>query len=485
MNRNVSKRTENHNEEISEDNTSSERIKNNKKIRSKLPEKEFEIRRSLLIELIEDNVHFSGAYNILLSFTVLHMTVINFTEYVHHGRLSPALQLILNNFGQFQMTFIIWLGINIGSFLCYYFFVFWTKMRQKVPFTKFFDILCMILLVKYFGFLLYIIPVLINLLDVPFASSMIILGESVRFLMKIYAFARDNTAKVLKQKSDEKDNKLPTFSHFVYFVYAPTAVYKDQYPRQISSSFFNSSLTFPFCPVPNQSQTTNVRWNFVVARLAEILWTILCQAHVYTYMIVPMYEDTCKQPVTLIEFFILLLKTCIPSTVLLWLTFISTIHSTQNAVGEILRFGDRMFYSDWWNVQNLQQYYKKWNWVVGDFLYIYINKDLNDNVCPDKRFFAKLTTILISAVLHDWVASIALGFYSPVTSIVMILSICMLSNGKPKDNKFYKFITWVCVPIGISLIATMMFTEHFARLNLPSNTNGTFQYWKHCIVYKS
>lgn len=54
--------------------------------------------------------------------------------------------------------------------------------------------------------------------------------------MKNHAFVRSNIPRVLVaiQKSESrKDGKdlVPTFQKFIYFMFAPTLIYRDQYPR--------------------------------------------------------------------------------------------------------------------------------------------------------------------------------------------------------------------------------------------------------------
>lgn len=57
-----------------------------------------------------------------------------------------------------------------------------------------------------------------------------------RLLMKSHAFVRSNVprAKQFKAKSDGNDkysSPCPGFSHFLYFLFVPTLVYRDSYPR--------------------------------------------------------------------------------------------------------------------------------------------------------------------------------------------------------------------------------------------------------------
>ena len=52
--------------------------------------------------------------------------------------------------------------------------------------------------------------------------------------------------------------------------------------------------------------------------------------------------------------------------------FDGVLHSWMNMFGELIKFGDRQFYDDWWNVKDFAGYYRKWNIIVHEFLYYYI-----------------------------------------------------------------------------------------------------------------
>ncbi len=40
--------------------------------------------------------------------------------------------------------------------------------------------------------------------------------------------------------------------------------------------------------------------------------------------------------------------------------FYLLFHSFLNALGEVLRFADREFYHDWWNANNILDFWKTW-----------------------------------------------------------------------------------------------------------------------------
>ena len=65
----------------------------------------------------------------------------------------------------------------------------------------------------------------------------------------------------------------------------------------------------------------------------------------------------------------------LPATVCLLLIFFGFLHSWLNAFAELLRFPDRVFYEDWWNVTEFGTYFRKWNGVVHEWLYYYVYLD--------------------------------------------------------------------------------------------------------------
>ena len=52
-----------------------------------------------------------------------------------------------------------------------------------------------------------------------------------------------------------------------------------------------------------------------------------------------------------------------------WLAgFYALFQSFLNGLAEIMRFGDREFYTDWWNVSSIRAYWTNWNRPVYHFM---------------------------------------------------------------------------------------------------------------------
>jgi len=75
-----------------------------------------------------------------------------------------------------------------------------------------------------------------------------------------------------------------------------------------------------------------------------------------------------------------------------------------NGFAELTRFGDRLFYEDWWNSVTHDEFLRKWNRPVYNYLmkvvYSYARK------MGTKKWKAMMMTIMYSSVLHELVLAI-------------------------------------------------------------------------------
>ena len=59
-----------------------------------------------------------------------------------------------------------------------------------------------------------------------------------------------------------------------------------------------------------------------------------------------------------------ILKLAIPNVYGWILMFYAFFHAWLNLLGELTRFGDRVFYKDWWNSLYIDEYWRTWNLVL-------------------------------------------------------------------------------------------------------------------------
>jgi hypothetical protein len=79
-------------------------------------------------------------------------------------------------------------------------------------------------------------------------------------------------------------------------------------------------------------------------------------------------------------------------------------HLTLNLLAELLRFGDRCFYKDWWNATTFSTYWRTWNmpvhqWLVRHAYFPMMRAGASKTV-------ANLLVFVISAVFHELLVSV-------------------------------------------------------------------------------
>lgn len=169
-----------------------------------------------------------------------------------------------------------------------------------------------------------------------------------------------------------------TLRNLTYFWWAPTLVYQPVYPRSPS-----------------------IRWSFVVKRIIEavslaiVIWVASAQ------YAVPLLQNSLPKMSTL-DLISIVERIFKLSTISLfcWLAgFFLFFHSFLNGLAEIMRFGDREFYTDWWNAANIRSYWTMWNKPVFTFMKRHVYSPLVGRGIPPT--LAQIIVFLFSGILHE------------------------------------------------------------------------------------
>jgi len=169
-----------------------------------------------------------------------------------------------------------------------------------------------------------------------------------------------------------------SFGNLCYFWWAPTLVYQPVYPR-----------------------SPKIRWDFVIRRSCEfVILCILIWITAAQYA-VPLLHNSVDD-ISKVRGLNILERVMKLSTISLvcWLAgFFALFQSFLNALAEVMRFGDREFYGDWWNSSDLRTYWTSWNKPVTHFMKRHIYAPMiGRGVHP---VVAQLLTFLFSGVLHE------------------------------------------------------------------------------------
>jgi diacylglycerol O-acyltransferase-1 len=138
-----------------------------------------------------------------------------------------------------------------------------------------------------------------------------------------------------------------TLLNMYYFWLAPTLTYQ---------------IAFPRSPI--------IRWWKVASLLLRLLISISLLGFLTAQIISPNLDNLVEdlEPtggrITSHILAKYLLKVTIANTYAWLLVFYIYFHLCLNLVAEILRFGDRIFYRDWWNSSEISAYWRLWNMPV-------------------------------------------------------------------------------------------------------------------------
>lgn len=194
------------------------------------------------------------------------------------------------------------------------------------------------------------------------------------------------------------------FGNLCYFWWAPTLVYQPVYPR-----------------------SAKIRWDFVVRRLCEfallcvLIWVTSAQ------YAVPLLRNSVDD-ISHFRVLHILERVMKLSTISLvcWLAgFFAIFQSLLNALAELMRFGDRDFYGDWWNSSDIGSYWTSWNKPVTHFMKRHIYAPMVGRGMPP--FAAALLTFLFSGILHELLVGVpthnilGVAFFGMVGQIPLII----------------------------------------------------------------
>lgn len=174
-----------------------------------------------------------------------------------------------------------------------------------------------------------------------------------------------------------------SLGNLIYFWWAPTLVYQPVYPR-----------------------TPKIRWIFVAKRMVEVFGLNAFMWIASAQYAAPVLRNSLDKMATLDLPSILerIMKLSTISLVI-WLSgFFALFQSFLNALAEIMRFGDREFYTDWWNSPSLGVYWRTWNKPVYHFMRRHIFTPLK--VRGWTNFQASTAVFVFSAVLHELMVGI-------------------------------------------------------------------------------
>ncbi|KAH8280985.1 hypothetical protein KR054_006385 [Drosophila jambulina] len=443
--------------------------KSGQKQRRQLPEKVFVARESYLTALLQVE-HMRTIYHIFYIILIMFLLNVICHDYFVDGRIDLGLGTFRGGLRRLHWVMGTWLLEHVFVLALYFAFRGWALVRHKLKphssLQHFWSHSCLILYVSSQLVFCFVASSLCLKFDLPFVSGCVLLLESTRLLMKMHAFVRYNAARVLagkpKQEDPDQENEekptgrpyVPPLSCYIYFLFAPTLIYRDSYPR-----------------------TSHIRWKFALNRLLEVVAIAFLYAFIHERHIHEHFGQYGLEPMDASKLILKLFGMLLPCQVIFLCGFYLILHSWLNFTAELLRFGDRMFYKDWWTSHTYDAYYRNWNVVVHDWLYEYVYKDMYVHVFRGSKLGASLAVFMISAVVHEQVLGFALQMFFPVMFFffgIVGVSLVFLMRSAPKvlGNVFL----WFSLISGNGMLMSLYAMEHYAKRNCNLSHDNWMDY---------
>ncbi|XP_061681792.1 sterol O-acyltransferase 1 [Syngnathoides biaculeatus] len=410
--------------------------------------KQFVNRRSLLDELFEVN-HIQTIYHMFIALLILFILSTLVVDFIDEGRLVLDFDLLVYAFGQFPLVVCTWIFMFLTVLVVPYpLFKLWTQTQSgSFSHHRLYSFLFGSMFLLYQALGLGFLPTYVVVINsFPPASCFIVILEQVRLMMKAHSFVRENVPRVLACAKDKSSPVVPHFSQYLYFLFAPTLIYRDKYPR-----------------------SPMIRWGYVATKLLQVLGCLFYAYYVFVRLCIPQFRSSSLQFFDLRAMVLCIFNSILPGVLVLFLGFFAFLHCWLNAFAEMLRFGDRMFYKDWWNSTSFANYYRTWNVVVHDWLFHYVYRDFL--WISQKRFrtAAMLFVFTLSAVVHEYILAICFGFFYPVL-FCLFMCFGMMFNFILHDQRkgpIWNIIMWTSLFLGHGVIICLYSQEWYAQRYCP------------------
>ncbi|KAL2920127.1 Sterol O-acyltransferase 2 (Sterol-ester synthase 2) [Polyrhizophydium stewartii] len=228
-----------------------------------------------------------------------------------------------------------------------------------------------------------------------------------------------------------------TFFNFIDYLLVPTLVYELEYPR-----------------------TKDFRPLYFLQKAAATFATFGLLYISYEHYIHPVLLDMSN-----LGFFDSFMQLLMPFMMCYLLIFFIIFECICNAFAELTFFADREFYDDWWNSVTFDEFARKWNKPVHEFLlrHVYLESITSYKLSKND---ATLLTFFLSSCVHELVMVIIgkrLRFYLFFMQmfqipLIYISRLPFFRGRKTAGNAFF----WFGMFMGPPLLAVVYMREHYA-----------------------
>ncbi|CAH8666941.1 unnamed protein product [Schistosoma rodhaini] len=455
-----------------------------------LPTKHYRTRDSVLTTLFQIS-HIRTVYNIFVAVTIIFSANTVIQDFIDPkiNLYAYDMDILRFTFGNLDDVFRIWLSMKMSTiFIPFWGVLLWMAYRPKIG-----KKICSTDWVFFIAYIIYQVVFFMTsfrftiICDLPPASTAIVTGEQVRLIMKSHAFVRYAIGRIFEEGQDESTppsptttvtaainnhhhvnqsnscvtelEEFPNFSRYLYFLLAPTLVYREKYPR-----------------------TRSIRWYFVFSNFLQVIVCFIFSYYIFMRFCFLPFSQLGKLKKFSFKKYILTSTACtLPGGLLMLIAFYSFLHSWLNAFAEMLRFGDRLFYKDWWNATTFSVWYRTWNVIVHDWLYTYIYRDIQFLIGKHSRTLAATAVFWLSAGVHEYILMMSLRYCLPVLFLFFSVGgyVLFFVQG---SGRGWNVAIWILLFIGWGQMICLYSMEWYARKNCPPVMDGYLNFFMPHII---
>ncbi|XVE70628.1 hypothetical protein DITRI_Ditri10aG0086400 [Diplodiscus trichospermus] len=273
-------------------------------------------------------------------------------------------------------------------------------------------------------------PVIVILrCDSAFLSGVALMLFACIVWLKLVSYAHTNYDMRALAKSAEKGNAKHSydvsFKSLVYFMVAPTLCYQTRYPR-----------------------TPAVRKSWVVRQFIKLIIFTGVMGFIIEQYINPIVQNS-QHPLkgNLLYAIERVLKLSVPILYVWLCMFYCFFHLWLNILAELLRFGDREFYRDWWNAKTVEEPVHKW--MVRHIYFPCLRNGIPKGV-------AIIISFLVSAVFHELCVAVPCHIFKLWAFIGIMFQVPLVLITNYLQSKFRS-----------SMVGNMIFWFFFCILGQP------------------
>jgi diacylglycerol O-acyltransferase-1 len=227
-----------------------------------------------------------------------------------------------------------------------------------------------------------------------------------------------------------------------YFLAAPTLVYEPDFPR-----------------------TPSIRWRYLLKMIFSFTFFVVMMDFMVEQYIFPITQSSSRYSDRMGDF-TKLLKLTIPNITVWLLMFAAFFHCWLNIMAEVLRFGDRYFYADWWNCTSMDFFWRTWNLPVHKWLVLHVYLPIINFGWSTS--FASFMVFFISAIGHEVIISVPFHSFKTWAFWAMMsqMPLCYWTRIYTKGHVAGNVLFWASFMFG-QANCILMYYKDFQSQNLP------------------